>query len=148
MKKITLFLGLFLLTFNFLGCEKKADTGVHPVHYDRDMCARCAMVVSDRKNSVQMVDPKTSKSYMFDDIGCMILWVKQEHPELKDRTAVWVTAVNSGKWIDAKTAFYTTGNVTPMAFGFSAYESKDDIKDAKEIINYREVAKRVMERKI
>ena len=33
----------------FLACEKKAETGVAEVHWDRDMCSRCVMVVSDRK---------------------------------------------------------------------------------------------------
>jgi hypothetical protein len=68
------FFFLGFLVFFMLGCEKKVDKGVAKVHWDRDMCARCVMVVSDRHNTTQVIDPKTGKKYMFDDIGCMVLW--------------------------------------------------------------------------
>lgn len=139
--KVLLFLVVGLM---FLACEKEAETGVTEVHWDRDMCSRCVMVVSDRKNTVQVRNPNTSKTYMFDDIGCMILWFEEENIEWKDNSIVWITDVNSGEFIDAKVAFYDTNNVTPMAYGFSAHKSKDSIKKSEEIISYDEVIKRVI----
>jgi nitrous oxide reductase accessory protein NosL len=135
---------IFILTIFYTGCEKKVDKGVAKVHWDRDMCARCVMVVSDRKNTTQIRDPKTGKKYMFDDIGCTILWFKDENITWKDKAIIWITDVNTGKWIDARKAFYDTENITPMAYGFSAHKTKDTIKKDQEIIDFNEVSKRVI----
>jgi len=134
----------FSLAFVFIACEKKVETGVAKVHWDRDMCVRCVMVVSDRKNTVQIRNPDTQKTYMFDDIGCMVLWFEEESIEWKDRATIWITDVNTGKFIDARTAFYDTNNITPMAYGFSAHKSKETIKEGEEIILFDEVVKRVI----
>ena len=133
-----------LLAFGFLACEEKSKTDVAKVHWDRDMCARCVMVVSDRQNTTQARDPQTGKKYMFDDIGCMVLWFKEENIEWKDKAVVWITDVNTGEWINARTAFYDTENITPMAYGFSAHKTKESIKDGQEVIDYNEVVKRVL----
>ncbi len=135
---------LLLVGLSFLACEKKVDNGVAKVHWDRDMCARCVMVVSDRKNTVQIKNPNTSKSYMFDDIGCMVLWFEDEKIEWKDRAIIWITDEDTGEFIDARTAFYDTQNVTPMAYGFSAHKSKQAIKKGEEIISFDEVVARVI----
>jgi len=137
------FLILIFLIFGFWACDKKNSTEVKEVHWDRDMCARCVMVVSDRHNTTQVINPETGKSYMFDDIGCMVLWFRDEHIKWKDKAIIWITDKKTGKWIDAKKAFYDTENVTPMGYGFCAYKSKDSIKKGQEIIDFNEVVKRV-----
>jgi len=137
------FLFLSFLVLFMVGCEKKVDRGVAKVHWDRDMCARCVMVVSDRHNTTQVIDPKNGKKYMFDDIGCMILWFEDEQIEWKNEAIIWITDVDTGKWIDARKAFYDTNNITPMAYGFSAHKTKESIKDGEEIIDFDEVVKRV-----
>ena len=133
-----------LVALAFLGCEEKSKVDVAKVHWDRDMCARCVMVVSDRQNTTQVRDPQTGKKYMFDDIGCMALWFKEENIEWKDKAIVWITDVDTKEWINARTAFYDTENITPMAYGFSAHKSKNTIKDGQEIVDYDEVLKRVL----
>jgi nitrous oxide reductase accessory protein NosL len=139
--KVLLFLVIGVV---FLACEKEVETGVAEVHWDRDMCSRCVMVISDRKNTVQVKNPDTGKSYMFDDIGCMALWFEEEKIGWKDKAIVWITDVNNGEFIDAKKAFYDTNNVTPMAYGFSAHKTKETIKSGEEIISYDEVINRVL----
>ncbi len=139
-----IFLLLFTLPLLFIGCEKKVDDGITKVHWDRDMCARCVMVVSDRKNTVQIKNSNTGKTYMFDDIGCTILWFNEEQIMWKDKAIIWITDVNNGEWIDARTAFYDTENITPMSYGFSAHKTKDTIKQNQEIINFDEVSRRVL----
>lgn len=126
------------------GCEKKSKTDVSKVHWDRDMCARCVMVVSDRKNTVQLKDPATGRKYMFDDIGCTVLWFKDENITWKEKAVIWITDIDTGLWIDARTAFYDTDNITPMAYGFSAHKTKNSITQHKEIIDFKEVSKRVI----
>jgi len=143
MNKFSLFLVLFL-TFAFFGCEKKIVTDLHEVHWDRDMCARCVMVVSDRKHAAQVINPADGRSYMFDDIGCWVLWAQEEKIKWEDRAVIWITDGNSGEWIDARTAFYDTQNITPMAYGFKAHKNKEDIKDGEEIIAYGEARRRIL----
>ncbi len=137
------FVIMIFLTLNFLGCEKKSSTEVRKVHWDRDMCARCVMVVSDRHNTTQAINPENGKVYMFDDIGCMVLWFDDEQISWSDKAIIWITDVDTAKWIDARTAYYDTNNITPMAYGFSAHKTKDKIKKGEEIINFDEVVKRV-----
>ena len=131
------------ILISFLGCENKSKSGIAQVHWDRDMCANCVMVISDRNNAVQVQNPKTKKVYMFDDLGCMAAWFKDQKITWKDQAIIWVTDVDTAKWINARTAFYDTKNVTPMAYGFSAHKSKNSIKKDSEIINLDELIKRV-----
>jgi len=143
MKRFLLLVGLSFTLMTFNGCQEKEGSHARSIHYDRDMCARCAMVVSDRHNTTQVINPKTHKNYKFDDIGCMILWFEEENIPWKDQAIIWVTDVDTGEWIDARKAYYDTENITPMAYGFSAHKSKEQIKEGQEIIGYDEVVKRV-----
>lgn len=143
MLKFRLFLLSFIVLF-LLGCEKKIDNGPVNIHWDRDMCDRCVMVLSDRKNTLQLKDPNTGRVFKFDDIGCMALWFEEENIAYKDSVKIWITDSITGEWIDARAAFYTTGNITPMSFGFSGYKSKESIKEGEEIVGYDEVIKRVL----
>ncbi len=144
-----LFLSWWLLSLSLLytGCQKRDTTALVEVHWDRDMCTRCVMVVSDRHNSVQVKEPKSGKSYMFDDIGCMVSWFYEKKTPWQDKATIWINDVNDGKWIDARKAFYDTDNITPMGYGFSAHKTKSSIKKGKEIIDYREVVKRILKKK-
>jgi len=145
---MTKFILLFIISFStfigFTGCQERSKTDVAEVHWDRDMCARCVMVVSDRQNTAQVRDPKTGKTYMFDDIGCTILWFQEENITWKDQAIIWITDLKTGEWINARTAFYDTGNVTPMAYGFSAHKTKESIKKGEKIIDFTEVTRQVI----
>lgn len=134
---------LSLVALLFLGCEEKVAGGPAKIHWDRDMCDRCVMVLSDRKNTLQLQNPTTKKVHKFDDIGCMVLWFEEEKIDFKDSVKIWVTDAITGEWIDARSAFYSSENVTPMAFGYSAHASKESIKSGVEILTYDEVVKKI-----
>ena len=129
----------------FSACEKKISTEVHEIHWDRDMCARCVMVVSDRNQTVQAINPKNGKVHVFDDIGCLILWFRDQDIKWENEAVIWINDIKTSKWIDARTAYYDTMNITPMAYGFGAHEAKEDIQEGLEIIDFNEVKKRVLE---
>ena len=126
-----------------MGCDRKIDLNSHKVHWDRDMCERCKMVVSDRNYAAQLTDPKTGRTYYFDDIGCVILWFKESHIDWGDKTKIWVTDEKSGQWIDAREAKWSVESITPMGYGFAAHKKGTEPKD-KEIIDFDEVTKRVI----
>ena len=139
-----LFFSLFLI-FNFNGCEKKKiSTELHEVHWDRDMCERCKMAVSERKYAVQIIDPKTGKNYKFDDIGCAVLWMDEEKIPWKDRAIIWITDLKTGEWIDARKAKYVEGSITPMAYGFAAYNEQTLPKNSY-VMDYAAVAEKIRE---
>ena len=94
------------------------------MHWDRDMCERCNMAISERKYAVQVIDPKTGKHYLFDDIGCAVLWMDEDKIPWRDKAIIWITDAKTGKWIDAKKALYTDDRITPMAYGIAAFTKK------------------------
>jgi nitrous oxide reductase accessory protein NosL len=110
-----------------IGCSEQT-TGPVEVHWDRDTCERCRMVVSDPRHSAQVryVNEKNkSRIRHFDDIGCAVIWLKDKPWRDTASTEIWVTDHRDGKWIDAKTAHYVKGHVTPMEYGLGA--QKDPI---------------------
>jgi len=145
MKKFNLLFLVIVLLLGLVGCEKKDPTEMRKVHWDRDMCARCKMVVSDRHHAVQVINTENGRSYMYDDIGCVVLWFDDEKIEWALHSKIWITDIATGKWIDARTALYDTHNITPMAYGFGAHESNSTIKVGEEIIDFTEVSKRIIE---
>ncbi len=131
------FLGI-LLILAVSGCSQnpKDKTALHEVHWDRDMCERCKMVTSDRHHTVQVINPQTGRAYMFDDIGCALLWFDEEHIPWKAQAKIWITDAKTGKWIDARTAFYDSDSITPMAYGLAAHAKKEDIQKGREILRF------------
>ncbi len=145
MKKFSfLFLTLFFL-FGFSGCEKKPIGDVQQMHWDRDMCERCQMAISERKFAVQVIDPKTGKDYKFDDIGCAVLWLEEEKIPWKNQAILWITDAKTGAWIDARKAQYVSGAITPMAYGFAAY-SKATVPKGAKVFDYAYVAQKIEEK--
>jgi len=143
MRKFNLFLTIFLIFF--VGCDKKVeDNSPKKVHWDRDMCERCKMVLSDREYATEIINPKTHKTYYFDDIGCAVLWLKEEKIPWAKSAKIWVKDGKTKKWIDAKSANYIDDAVTPMAYGFKAYK-KENFPKSKKMINFDEVVQKVEE---
>jgi len=119
--------GLLLLPLLLAACGGDPGTGPGELHWDRDVCTRCNMVLSDRRHAVQLrVLPAAGEArgvYPFDDLGCAVLWLdSRDLPE--DAVEIWVADSRNGRWIDARSAYYLTGNPTPMQYGLSAVEEK------------------------
>lgn len=109
-------------------CSGDPGTGPQEVRWDRYTCERCRMVLSDRKHSAQVrFREPTGKSRVrfFDDIGCAILWLEDKPFRDAHDTEIWVTDWRSGEWIDARSAHYLKGQVTPMEYGLGAQSDPD-----------------------
>lgn len=146
-------LPLILLTIFISGCDNKPKTTsleVKKVHFDRDMCDRCKMVISEKNHVAQVINPNDGKAYKFDDIGCAILWFKENNITWKKDAKIWIADIKSANYLDAKTSHYDTMNITPMAYGFGAHEKKENIKtdNNNEIIDFEEMSKRVLKKGI
>lgn len=106
------------------GCAGEPDSGPAEVKWDRDACKRCRMVLSDRMHSAQIrhIPPGKSRSKVdrFDDIGCALLWLQDQPWKDDPGVEIWVNDWRNGAWIDARSATYLRGQVTPMEYGLGA----------------------------
>ena len=121
------FLLLISMIFFISACGKEQTTGPVDVRWDREICARCAMAVSDRNFSAQVRGgrkDKKAKVYKFDDVGCAVIWLDKQNWKDDVRTEIWVNDHRNGKWINAKTAWYVKMNNTPMDYGLGAQTEK------------------------
>ncbi len=95
----------------------------------------CKMVITDQDHAAQ-VAAKSGKTWIFDDIGCMILWLSDKDlPDAK----LWVYAQDKKGWIRAQDAFYSVDEMTPMHHGFGAYATPKEGR-----IDYETMRKRVL----
>jgi len=85
------------------------------------ICPECNMELP--KSNLHTATIHTNKINYFDDIGCLVIWTKDNNIDLKT-TKVKVFSNDTKRYIDAKKAFYSINEKTPMLYGFSAYENK------------------------
>lgn len=81
----------------------------------------CGMVIDDLIDASQVISP-SGKTYFFHDNGGMVNWLSDK--SFKDEAVIWVRSRDSKKFIDAREAYYSINDITPMGNGFGAYEFK------------------------
>ncbi len=81
----------------------------------------CGMVIEDLNYASQVV-AKSGKTWFFHDHGGFVNWLKDK--EFQDEVVIWVMSRDTKKWINARTAYYSLTDITPMGYGFGAYENK------------------------
>jgi hypothetical protein len=124
-------------------CSSEPDTGPGKVRWDREVCERCVMAVSDRNYSAQVrggPQEKKTKLYKFDDLGCAVIWLDEQPWKDDPRTEIWVTDFSNGEWINAKTAWYITGKTTPMDYQLGAQPASE-----KGALSYEQAKKHIYE---
>ncbi len=94
----------------------------------------CGMVVNSLEFASQIVTDD-GKTRFFHDIGGMANYLKDK--SFKDDIVVWVYSKDTNEWIDGKTAWYSTNEITPMSYGFGAYKNKQEGFIAYEEMNLR-----------
>lgn len=102
------------------------------VYQDSD----CGMVI-DNLSDVSQVISKSYNSWFFHDHGGMVKWL--EDKPFKNDAKIWVMSRDTKRWIDAREAFYSLSDKTPMGYGFGAYESKQE-----GFITFEEMSLRVL----
>ncbi len=120
---------IFSLLVLFWGCEKRelvfeGNKEKKPIEFKlhQVQCPQCHMEVDTLIHSVQLIT-KDGKTYIFDDPGCMILWLEDHNLNPKE-VVIWAYTSDTHRWIDAKKAWYSLTDNTPMKYGFGAYEHK------------------------
>ncbi len=111
------------LTF-LAACWQSPTTGPSKIHWDRQTCEHCQMVISEKRHAAQIRVPGESTAHAFDDLGCAVLWLdEQAVTDNEPRHEVWVRDPTGTQWTDGHAAHFEDGLSTPMAYGFGTAES-------------------------
>jgi len=123
MKKLLCQLLLPTVLLFISGCSGDPGAGAVIVEWEQDSCQRCNMILSDRFHAAQVrYKPAGAPTevYLFDDVGCAVVWLEEQEWKSDPATELWVNEYKTGSWIDARKAFYITGQQTPMQYGLGA----------------------------
>ena len=96
----------------------------------------CNMSIDDISYSAQAILPNDD-TFFFDDAGCMILWFNDQKSQ--ENIVLWIWARDTNKYINAKKAWYSTTENTPMEYGFGAYE-----KNKPQLISFKKMQLKVL----
>lgn len=128
---VLLFTGAVVALFLSLADTKKmiivmnGNTNQLPIEMEAGVYqdSDCGMVIDDLRDVSQIII-KSGKGWFFHDHGGFVKWL--EDKEFRDSAKIWVMSRDTKKWIDAREAFYSLRDNTPMGYGFGAYEKKSD----------------------
>ncbi len=82
-------------------------------------CSQDKVPIRELFNTGQAIKAN-GDTHFFNDIGSMLLWINEQKD--KDEIALWVYAKDTERYVLAKTAWYSRVEVSPMGYGFGAYE--------------------------
>lgn len=121
------------LLLSACGEDKDMPNGMAVFKWDRDVCTRCKMVISDRRFACQIRGGAKDTVFKFDDIGCAANWLAEKGKDFpwmaEATTRVWVAEyASAGKnWLNAIAAHYVSGKTSPMGYNFGAFaEAQSD----------------------
>lgn len=149
MRRFSYWAAILAAWFLLAGCQEM-DTSAGKLRFDRDICERCKMIISDRNHALEVVYPKERRRYYFDDVGCLALWVRDNQISWLSEALIYVTDSSNGRWIEARSAAWVEGYITPMAFGYAAFapEKKEMLEaQGKHIYQFSEVMETIQKEK-
>ena len=83
----------------------------------------CGMTIEDMTYVSQVIS-NDGKTWFFHDHDGLANWLKDK--PFKNSAKIWVMTKDTKKYIDAKSAWFSRTDITPMGYGFGAYEQKQD----------------------
>lgn len=110
-------------------CQKKQ--AVEPVALaPDDMCAYCKMAISEKRYAAEFMDSER-QAFKFDEIGCMINFIKEKKNATKI-TTYFVMDYDERQWIKADDARYVSSSelATPMRGGIIAFKNESKAEEA------------------
>lgn len=110
----------------FVAC---AASEIKPVDIQaEDACSFCKMAISEKQFASEFVAPD-GEVRKFDDIGCMLEFVKSKNPQ---NVTFFVNDYNTRQWLKADRAFFVHSSEidTPMNGGYIAFNDQAQAKAA------------------
>lgn len=121
LKDLSFFIFYLLFLSLLAGCNSTDDSFNQEAKQNSRICPQCNMPLPN-SNLHTCKFTKNGKNYYFDDPGCLILWSKENSIDI-DKEKVKIFSNDTNRYIDAKSAYYTINEKTPMSYGFTAYEN-------------------------
>lgn len=110
------------------------STGPEPLHFGKDACHACRMILMDNKFGAEMVTQK-GKVYKFDDLNCLMSFYNSGSvPSTEVKHVVVVDFSNPAKLIDARKALYVQSESikSPMASSVAAFGASANLEKLNE----------------
>lgn len=99
-----------------------SDYKIVPIQPKEYQCSTCNMDVEALEYSVEVI-AKNANTYFFDDIGCVVLWLKDNSLAIEK---IMVQTLDTYQWVEAKKAWYSRIAHDPMGYGFAAVEQQKE----------------------
>ncbi len=128
---------LVSMSFLLWQCEIKPDE----IQYAKDPCQYCKMTIMEPGFAAELVTKK-GKSFKFDDLSCMIQFMKTEGNTYEDYALVLVNNHSDHTFIDAGNAMYIRDERlrSPMRGDLGAFAEKMDREFAdSKVLNWSDV---------
>ncbi|MDR0250569.1 MAG: hypothetical protein LBI35_04560 [Burkholderiales bacterium] len=125
--------------------NQKAEAVPREIKLEQDTCTRCKMVLKDRLNSAQIIDPETGEMLMFDDLGCAVAWLDEKKPAWRSNAVVYVNDATDGTWLRMDEAVLASPYPTPMKFDIAAFRTKEKVGADKTVLSKQEAEKLILE---
>lgn len=132
LKKFTLtILTFYLVLFSLQACQMSSEP--KSIKYGTDQCAFCKMTVSDPRFGTQL-QTKKGKVYNFDDVQCMIEFVKNQTVKKNDVAAFYLPDFLNNNLLPAEKLYYLKSEAlkSPMRGDIAAFANKADLDKTKE----------------
>ena len=116
---------MLLLMVNILGACGDEAYEPRDINPETDVCYVCNMSISNVDYAAQAV-LKNNDIVVFDDLGCLIDYIKQNGDE--EIGDAYIRDTNSAKWLNIKEASYVYSKDywTPMNYGVLAFASETE----------------------
>ncbi len=105
------------------------------------------MLIDSREFSAGFTTP-SGHTHKFDDIGCMLAFIRKHTEENPGNNAVYVADYKTKMLVDGKKAFFVRAKktLTPMGYGIIAFENESSarafaLRNNDQILSYDEVNK-------
>jgi len=85
-------------------------------------CSECNMDIEDLDYIAELVT-QNGNTYFFDDIGCVVLWLKNHSPKI---AKLMTKTLDTHEWIPVEKAWYSRTAHSPMGYGFAPYLKKKE----------------------
>ena len=101
--------------------EGNTKQAVIPIKLGQFQDSDCGMVIDSIEYASEVI-AKNGKTWFFHDHGGMVKWLNDK--PFKAGARIWVYAKDTKKWIDGREAWYSLTDITPMEYGFGAYQKR------------------------
>ena len=140
---------LSVFAFLFLGIQAcQGNNGPKPIAFGKDQCSYCKMTISDARFATQLITKK-GRVYNFDDVSCMIAFVKEGSVKKEEVAAFYAPDYNhKNELLPAESLYFLkSGDLkSPMGGNLAASPNKADLDkmqlgDKSKILRWEELWK-------